>query len=193
MIELIINKEKTLENILLAENGKLLEAYTSDKEDKKRRLEGNIYVGFVGDIIKGMQSAFVDLSLERKGFIHLKDAIPQVDETKEQIDRSLDIRQILKPKQKLLIQVKKDSDDKKGARVSTHISIPGKFIVLMPNTGFITISKKIEDENKKKNLIKSVKEILPDGFGAVKRTSAEKASIDEIKNDTTKLLNTWKQ
>ena len=55
MIELIINKEKTLENILLAENGKLLEAYTSDKEDKKRRLEGNIYVGFVGDIIKGMQ------------------------------------------------------------------------------------------------------------------------------------------
>ena len=192
MLELIINKEKTLENILLAENGKLIEAYTSDEEDKKRRLEGNIYVGFVGDIIKGMQSAFVDLSLERKGFIHLKDAIPQVDETKEQIDRSLDIRQILKPKQKLLIQVKKDSDDKKGARVSTHISIPGKFIVLMPNTGFITISKKIENESKRKDLIKWVKEILPDGFGAVIRTSAEKASVDEIKNDTTKLLNIWK-
>ena len=151
MIELIINKEKSLENILLAENGKLLEAYTSDEEDKKRRLEGNIYVGFVGDIIKGMQSAFVDLSLERKGFIHLKDAIPQVDETKEQIDRSLDIRQILKPKQKLLIQVKKDSDDKKEARVSTHISKTGRFIVLMPNTGFIKISKKLKFENKKKN------------------------------------------
>ena len=83
MLELIINKENDVENIMLVENGALLEAYKNTKEDRKRRLEGNIYAGEVSDIIKGMQSAFVDFGEEKKGFIHLKDAIPQIDETKE--------------------------------------------------------------------------------------------------------------
>lgn len=126
MLELMINKEKELENIILVENGKLLENYVSTKEDKKRRIEGNIYIGQVGDIIKGMQAAFINFGGERKGFIHLKDAMPQIDETKEKIDDSISIKDVLKPKQKILIQIKKDSDNIKGARVSTHISIPRK-------------------------------------------------------------------
>lgn len=193
MLELIINQKEDLENIILLQNGKIIEYYTSTAEDRKRRLEGNIYAGKVGDIINGMQAAFVDFGGSKKGFIHLKDAMPQVDERKGKLDTSIDIKKILKPNQKILIQVKKDSDNKKGARVSTHISLPGRFIVIMPNIDFITISQKIDDKKKKDELIKFIKENLPEGFGAIIRTSAEKVSKDEIKKDIDVLLNKWEK
>lgn len=193
MLELIVDKNKNLENIILLQNGKIVEFYTSTDEDKKRRLEGNIYLAKVGDIINGMQAAFVDFGEEKKGFIHLKDAMPQVDEKKQKIDTSIDIKQIVKPNQKLLIQVKKDSDNKKGARASTHISLPGRFVVIMPNIDYITVSQKIDDKMKKDELIKFIKENLPEGFGAIVRTSAEKASKDEIRNDIENLINKWKK
>ena len=193
MLELIINKNEDLENIILLKNGKIIEYYTSTEEDRKRRLEGNIYVGKVGDIIDGMQAAFVDFGGNKKGFIHLKDAMPQIDEKKQKLDTTIDIKKVLKPNQKILIQVKKDSDNKKGARVSTHISLPGKFVVVMPNIDFITISQKIDNKEKKDELIKFIKENLPKGFGAIVRTSAEKASKEDIKKDIDNLLNKWKK
>ena len=193
MLELIINQKEDLENIILLQNGKIIEYYTSTAEDRKRRLEGNIYAGKVEDIINGMQAAFVDFGGSKKGFIHLKDAMPQVDERKSKLDTSIDIKKILKPNQKILIQVKKDSDNKKGARLSTHISLPGRFIVIMPNIDFITISQKIDDKKKKDELIKFIKENLPEGFGAIIRTSAEKVSKDEIKKDIDVLLNKWEK
>lgn len=193
MVELIINKNEDLENIILLQNGKIIEYYTSTEEDRKRRLEGNIYLAKVEDIVNGMQAAFVDFGGDKKGFIHLKDAMPQVDEKKQKIDTSIDIKQVLKPNQKILIQVKKDSDNKKGARVSTHISLPGRFIVIMPNIDYITISQKIDDKKKKDELIKFIKENLPGGFGAIVRTSAEKASKEEIKKDIDILLDKWKK
>ena len=191
MLELIINKNEDLENIILLQNGKIIEYYTSTEEDRKRRLEGNIYVGKVGDIIDGMQAAFVDFGDSKKGCIHLKDAMPQVDEKKQKLDTSIDIKKVLKSNQKILIQVKKDSDNKKGARVSTHISLPGRFVVIMPNIDFITISQKIDDKKKKAELIEFMKDNLPDGFGAIVRTSAEKVSKDEIKKDIDVLLKKW--
>ena len=193
MLELIINKDEDLENIILLQNGKIVEYYISTKEDRKRRLEGNMYLAKVEDIINGMQAAFVDFGGDKKGFIHLKDAMPQVDERKQKIDTSIDIKQVLKPNQKILIQVKKDSDNKKGARVSTHISLPGRFVVIMPNIDFITISQKIDDKKKKDELIKFIKENLPEGFGAIVRTSAEKVSKDEIKKDINILLAKWEK
>lgn len=191
MLELIINKDKDIENIILTENGKMLENYTNSEADKKRRLEGNIYVAQVGDIINGMQAAFVDFGETKKGFIHLKDAIPQIDETKEKFDESLEISKVLKLNQKILIQVKKDSDEIKGARVSTHISLPGKYIVLMPNTSIITISQKIEDEKKRQELKDLIKNMLPKNFGVIIRTSAENAKNEEMKTDLEQLLKTW--
>ena len=191
MLELIINKKEDLENIILLQNGKIVEYYTSTEEERKRRLEGNIYVGKVGEIIDGMQAAFVDFGGCKKGFIHLKDAMPQIDEKKAKLDTSTDIKKVLKTNQKILVQVKKDSDNKKGARVSTHISLPGKFVVIMPNVDFITISQKIDDGKKKEELIKFIKENLPEGFGAIVRTSAEKVPNDDIKEDIKNLLAKW--
>ena len=193
MLELIINKQNDIENIVLIENGKILESYVHTEDDYLKRLEGNIYVAQVENIVPGMQAAFIDFGEKKRGFIHLKDVIPQVDQTKEKIDISADIRKIIKPKQKLLIQIKKDSDNTKGARVSTHINIPGKYIVLMPNTSFVTISQKIEKEDKKNDLKEFIKENLPKGFGAIIRTSSESASLEDIRNDINELIKIWNQ
>ena len=193
MLELIINKQEDVEDIVLVENGKLVEYYQSTEEDRKRRLEGNIYVGQVEDIINGMQAAFVDFGEKKKGFIHLKDVLPKVDETKQKVDESIDISKILKPNQKILIQVKKDSDFTKGARISTHISLPGQFIVLMPDTNFITVSQKIENNEKRSKLIEFMKNNLPEGYGAIIRTSCESANEKDIKEEIDLLLDRWKK
>lgn len=193
MLELIINKNKQGETICLIENGKLLERYENNQETKNNRLEGNIYAGRVADIVPGMQAAFIDYGDNKKGFIHFKDAIPQIDKKVEKpsMPSNTDIRKILKPNSKILIQIKKDCNEKKGAKVSTHISLPSKYIVFMPNTSIITISQKIEDKAQKDRLLNLMKDNLPKGNGAVVRTLAQDVSDKEIIEDIKKISNKW--
>ena len=191
MTEIFIQKNnKGQRKIALVENGILLEYY--EEEDKETRKEGNIYIGIEKDIVEGMQSAFVDIEKKKNSFIHLKDVLPKIDEKKEKIDTSVSIKKIIKPNQKILVQVKKDSNDKKGARVSTHINLPSKYIVLMPNTDIITISQKIEDKEEQERLLKLVKENLSSGNGAIIRTSA-KGKEKEIIEDIKKMEEKWEK
>ena len=190
MTEIFIKKEIDKKEIALVENGKLIEYYEEDSRDLRK--EGNIYLGIVKDIIPGMQSAFVDIGTEKNSFIHLKDVLPKVDETKEEVKNNISISKIVKPGQKLLVQVKKDSNQKKGARVSTHITIPSKYIVLMPNTDIVTISQKIENKKEQERLIKLVKENLDKDNGAIIRTSAE-GKEKEIIEDIKRVQNIWKK
>lgn len=183
MLEILINKKEKEKEIILLENGKVVEYYI-DEGDSIRK-EGNIYIGITKDIVKGMQAAFIDIGTEKNSFIHLKDILPKVDESKQKKEQDIKINDVVKPGQKLIVQVKKDSNCQKGARVSTHINLPSKYIVLMPNTDIITISQKVEDEKEKERLIKIVKENLSENNGAVIRTSAvgkEKEIIEDIKN-----------
>lgn len=183
MLEIIINTSNDKKEIALVENGKLLEYYIDEKNSNRK--EGNIYIGITKDIIKGMQSAFVDIGTEKNSFIHLKDILPKVDESKEKAKTNVDINNVIKQGQEILVQVKKDSNIQKGARVSTHINLPSKYIVLMPNTDIVTISQKIGDKTEQERLVKLVKENLTKGNGAVIRTSAlgkEKEIIEDIKN-----------
>lgn len=183
MLEIIINTSNDKKEIALVENGKLLEYYIDEKNSNRK--EGNIYIGITRDIIKGMQSAFVDIGTEKNSFIHLKDILPKVDESKEKVKTNVDINNVIKQGQEILVQVKKDSNIQKGARVSTHINLPSKYIVLMPNTDIVTISQKIGDKTEQERLVKLVKENLSEGNGAVIRTSAlgkEKEIIEDIKN-----------
>lgn len=182
MLEILVEEKNKEEKIALVENGNLIEYYEEDKESNRK--EGNIYVGTVKDIIVGMQSAFIDIGTEKNSFIHIKDILPKVDETKNEINKNISIKELVKPGQKILVQIKKDSNEQKGARVSTHISIPSKYIVFMPNTDFVTISQKIEEKNEQDRLIKLVKENISKGNGAVIRTSAkgkEKEIIEDLK------------
>ena len=183
MLEILINKNQEEKDIALVENGKLIEYYID--EENSNRKEGNIYIGIVKNVIKGMQAAFVDIGTEKNSFIHLKDILKKVDESKESTSIYIDIKDIVKEGQKLLVQVKKDSNLQKGARVSTHINLPSKYIALMPDTDIITISQKIEDKKEQERLIKIVRDNLSKGNGAVIRTSAvgkEKELIEDIKN-----------
>ena len=188
MLELNIKKEEDKKYIALINDGILEEYYEENNESNRN--EGNIYIGIVKDIIKGMQAAFVDIGTEKNGFIHLKDILPKVDETKEKQSIDVKIEDVLKVGQKVLVQVKKDSNEKKGARISTHINLPSKYIMLMPNTDIITISQKIEDKNEQKRLINLVRKNLSEGNGAVIRTAAENKEQEIIK-DIKYVENKW--
>ena len=191
MLELIINREKNVRQIALVENGKLIEYY--EETEETNRNEGNIYLGIVKDVIRGMQSAFVDIGTERNSFIHLKDILPKIDEKENKQDNNIDIKDVVKVNDKILVQVKKDSDNKKGARVSTHISLPSRYIVLMPNTNIITISQKIENGKEKQRLLKLVSDNLPNNTGAIIRTSAEGKKEKELLNDLNYVMKKWNQ
>lgn len=190
MIELIVNKKEDSKIIAILENGKLVEIYEENKENVKARNEGNIYLGIVKDIVPGMQAAFVDIGTEKNSFIHVKDVIPQVDEKIEKRP-NVKIRDVLKPNQKILIQIQKDSNDKKGARTSTHIKLTGKYLIFMPNTNIVTISQKIENEKERERLLNIIKEELPENTGVILRTAAEKKSREELKSDLEQLIKKW--
>ena len=192
MIEIIISKKEEVKTIAVVENGKLIEIYEENKENKHERNEGNIYTGIIKDIIPGMQAAFIDIGTEKNSFIHVRDIVPQVDEKiEEKIEPK--IKEIIKPKQKLLVQVQKDSNDKKGARTSTHIKLTGKYIILLPQTTIVTISQKITETKEKERLIKLVKDNIPEGMGAIVRTIAEKKEDNLIINDIKQLAESWNE
>ena len=189
MTEIFIQKSNDKREIALVEEDKLIEYY--EENENSNRNEGNIYIGIVRDIIKGMEAAFVDIGTNKNSFIHLKDIFHKVDETKTHEEQKLEITDVIKPKQKILVQVKKDSNSKKGARVSTHINLPSKYIVLMPNTDIITVSQKIEDKKEQQRLIKLVKNNLSEGNGAIIRTLAE-GKEQEIIDDIKKIEKVWR-
>ncbi len=192
MIELVVNKDNDNKIIAVIENGKLAEIYEENEESQKARNEGNIYVGIVKDIVSGMQAAFIDIGTEKNSFIHVKDVIPQVDEKVEKRIEA-DIKDVVKPNQKILVQIQKDSNDKKGARISTHIKLTGKYVILMPNTNIVTISQKIEDEAEKERLLKIIKSKLPENTGAILRTAAKKKTEKELTQDLEQLMKKWQK
>ena len=192
MIDIKVNQNMENKTIAVLENGKLIEVYEENEESQQARKEGNIYLGIVKDIIPGMQAAFIDIGTEKNSFIHVKDVIPQVD---EKVEKRVEpkIKDVIKTKEKILVQIQKDSNNKKGARISTHIKLTGKYIILMPNTSIITISQKIEDEKERERLIDIVKNNLPENTGAIIRTATENKDEDMIKKDIDKLLKQWEQ
>lgn len=203
MKEIIINQNKDNSRIIaLVENGRLIEKY--DEKQEERILEGNIYCGIIKDILPGMQSAFIDIGENRNAFIHIKDVIPKVSNTTGNKDENLGkykIKDYLKPNTPLLIQIKKDEEDKKGARVSKHISLTGRLCVLMINVNFITISQKIEDSEERKRLKDLATEILSknkennenEEYGLILRTGAMNKDKEEIRQDIEKLIKLWKE
>ena len=192
MIELIVNKNEDSKIIAAIENGKLVEIYEENEESQKARSEGNIYLGVVKDIVPGMQAAFVDIGTEKNSFIHVKDVVPQVDEKVEK-KITANIKDVVKPRQKILVQIQKDSNDKKGARTSTHIKLTGKYVILMPNTNIVTISQKIVDEKEKDRLLNIIRSKLPENTGAILRTAAEKKAEKDLVQDLEQLINKWQK
>lgn len=198
MKEIIISKnENSAYMVLLLEDGKIVEKY--DESESNKILEGNIYCGIVKNVLPGMQSAFVDIGEDKNAFLHIKDVIPKVsNETgnKEEDFSKYKIKDYIKQGMPILVQIKKDEEAQKGARISTHISLTGRFCVLMVDVNFITISQKIENSEERKRLRKIAAEILnkqEEKFGVIIRTASERKKKEEIEEDLEKLIALWNQ
>lgn len=189
MKEIVINQNENTKQILLLENGNLVEKY--EESENIERIEGNIYIGRVENVLHGMQSAFVNIGKDKNTFIHLSDILPKVDVKDKVKEENRKIKDVVKVGMPLLVQVKRDFKKAKGAKVSTHISINTRFIVFMPNTTIITISQKIENEEEKARLTNIVKKYLPNNCGAIIRTSSENQSEEIIRNDIEIAINKW--
>ena len=192
MKEIFIKKTDNITQIVLLENGNVIEKY--EENDKKKRLEEKIYLGKVQNVLQGMQAAFIDIGEDRNTFIHLKDILPKINVVKQkETQEEKNIKKLIKVNDKILIQVKRDATKMKGAKVSTHISIPSRYFVLMPETDIRTISQKIEDIKERERLNNIINEILPNNFGVIVRTSALGKTKEDLKKDLDKSIKTWEK
>lgn len=188
--ELVICNYNDKKLIALLEDDELVERYEEDENDKS--IEGNIYVGKVQNILTGLQSAFVNIGEKRNAFIHVKDILPKVDITKDDVIDTKPINALVRPGDPLIVEVKKEAIDKKGPRLSTHITLTSRLIVFMPNATFTTVSQKIEDKEERDRLKTIVEKYLPEGNGAIVRTVAKGKTDEEIKEDILKTVEKWK-
>lgn len=159
-------------------------------------LTGNVYLGRVERIIQGMQAAFVDVGLERPGFLHVRDIegprLMQGDDA--EAPKSMDIRDLLHEGQRLMVQVAKDPISGKGARLTTQLAIASRYMVLMPFTEHIGISQRIEDEAERERLRQLIDDVRRDagiGMGFIARTAADGADRDAVELDLRVLTRIW--
>lgn len=194
MQEILISKQDDKKIIALLDDGKLEEVY--EEKETSSRLEGNIYLGIVKDILPGMQAAFVDIGETQNTFLHIKDVLPKVSKTTGNKNEDLEkynIKDYIKPNTAILVQVKKDATALKGAKISTDIHIPGRFVVLLPKDEFITVSQKIESEEERKRLIEIAKKYEQNEVGLIIRTAAEGKSEELIKQDIENTISKWEK
>ncbi len=155
-----------------------------------RGLVGNIYIGRVVRILPGMQSAFIDVGLERTAFLHVAD----IWEPRNGGGQARPIERVLSEGQTILVQVIKDPIGTKGARLSTQISIAGRMLVYLPQEKHIGISQRIENETEREALREKITQLIPEDEqgGFIVRTMAEGATEDALRNDISYLRKIWK-
>ena len=198
MKEIILNKEDGITQAILLEDGKIVEQYDDSKDEGA--VEGNIYCGIVQNVLQGMQAAFVNIGEDKNAFMHIKDVIPKVSNqtgNKAEDLSKYNIKKYLKQNTPELVQVKKDEENKKGARVSKHVSITGRLSVLMVDVNFITISQKIEEKEEITRLKNIAKDILSNykenKYGLILRTAAKGKTKEEIEKDVEESIKLWEQ
>ncbi len=196
--EILINATSYEVRLALVEEGNLSEFHMQRPTEKG--LMGNIYKGRVVRVLPGMQAAFVDIGLERTGFLYVDDVCATLDDHQEDTVSTectlprlhgLHIEDILREGQDILVQVSKDPIGTKGARLTCHITLPCRNLVYLPQTDHIGISRKIEDEELRHRIKALIEEIHPLGTGFIVRTVAEHASREELESDMEFLMLLW--
>ena len=190
--EILMNVTPTETRVALIENGILQEVHI--ERQAKRGLVGNIYVGKVSRVLPGMQAAFVDIGLDKAAFLHASDIVNQIEQAEGLVRGTMpvaDIGQLVRPGQHILVQVVKDPLGTKGARLTTDITIPSRYMVLMPQSPHVGISQRIEDEQERLRLKRAAEPYCDDEGGFIVRTAAEGASDDELQRDAKFLRRLW--
>jgi ribonuclease G len=186
--EILINVEPQEKRVAIVTDGRLDEYYLERPQDKT--IVGNIYKGKIETILSSIGGAFVDIGLPKKGFLYLS----EIEEVFESLKPSELKAKEIKRGEEVLVQVVKESFGTKGPRLSCHIGIPGRYLVLMPGESQIGISRRIEDDEERKRLKHALLELnLPKDVGFIVRTAAEGRSKQEILRDANFLLKLWKR
>lgn len=191
--EIIVNVDTRETRIALIEAGKLVELNV----EREERVVGSIYKCKVANVLAGMDAAFVDIGLERNAFLYVADVLPEMDDempsARKEPARHVRIKDVLKVGQEVLVQVVKGPRGTKGARVSTRVSLPGRYLVLMPESDNLGVSRKVDSDGERDRLKKIGDAIRPLGFGMIIRTEAEGRSEAELRKDLEFLLRMWSQ
>lgn len=195
--EIIINASIGATRIAILENGRLVELFVEQPENE--RMVGDVYLGKVVNVVKGMHAAFVNIGHRQDAFLHFSDIGDYLADYKTFIDvngsrdnsKSGSRNSYPKEGQEILVQIIKEPIKKKGVRISTELSFPGRFLVLVPNTDVVGVSKKIFSQKEKRRLKKVLREIQPSGFGVIARTVAEDKDEKILKLDLDALLRNW--
>jgi ribonuclease G len=187
--QILINVTPQETRVAITEQGVVQELHV--ERTSARGLVGNIYLGVVARVLPGMQSAFIDIGLERAAFLHVAD----IWAPREGAENGKPIERILSEGQALLVQVVKDPIGSKGARLSTQVSIAGRLLVYLPQEKHIGISQRIEDEAERAQLRDKLHQLLPanENGGFIVRTVAEFASDRELHDDIEYLTKLWNQ
>lgn len=189
--EILINVSPVETRVALVENGVLQELHVERIHNKG--FVGNIYKGKVVRVLPGMQAAFVDIGLERTGFIHAQELIPETAESDRRGELP-DVRSLVREGQTLLVQVSKDPIGTKGARLTTHITLSSRYLVYMPNSHHIGVSIRIDDDTERERLKSAVEVAVKEGQsegGFIVRTVAEGIDGDAVVADIPFLQKLW--
>jgi len=202
--KILINNETWQTRVAVLRNDKLQDIYFDTPS--KETLERCFFKGRISKVLPGIQTAFVDIGKNKAGFLHITEidralatekileylSIEEEDEvSRREIKTSLDIGKIFNENETILVQVIKEPIHEKGAKLTTCFTLPGKFVVLMPNIPQIGVSRKIEDKDERARLKETISQCLPKGMGAIIRTTAEGRNKKDIKKDLSYLIATW--
>ena len=201
--ELIVNVTGHETRVALLEDKSVVEFFIEKGEDSN--IGGNIYKGRVQRVLPGMQASFVDIGLNQAAFLYVDDVITQQNldegeappESRADNDTNLNnkhdlvIEKMLKEGHEIMVQIAKSPIGGKGARVTSYISLPGRYLVLMPNVDHIGVSKRIDNEEERERLRSIVREARPVNYGFILRTSAEGVDGELIKKEVVMLVNSW--
>jgi ribonuclease G len=183
--ELVISVDVGEQRVAILEDERVAEVYLERPE--RRSIAGNIYLGVVDNVLPGMEAAFVEIGLEKNGFLYVDEIVGPELEGRKGARR---IQDLIKRGQTILVQAVKDPMKSKGARLTTELSLPGRFLVYVPNGEGYGVSRRLE-EDERTRLKGIVKELDPKGGGIIVRTAAEGASAEDIERDLVFLQRLW--
>jgi len=184
--ELLISVDVGEQRVALLEDDRVAEVYLERPE--RRSIAGNIYLGTVDNVLPGMEAAFVEIGLEKNGFLYVDEIVVPELEGKRHGKKITDL---IQRGQHILVQAVKDPMKTKGARLTTEISLPGRFLVYVPNGEGLGVSRRLEDSERQR-LKDILKDIMPPKGGVIVRTAAEGASADDVERDLVFLQRLWK-
>ena len=211
--ELIINTRPHETRVALMENGVVVELHI--ERTTGQELNGNIYRGRVVRVLPGMQASFVDIGFERSAFLYVSDVHRELSELEQMMlrnsqeneehasqdleevrsdpitDISFNIEDLLHEGQDIMVQVSKEPIGTKGARLTSHVSIPGRHLVIMPTVNHIGVSRRIEDPDERERLRNIIQMIRPDGMGFIVRTVSEGTDANKLESEMNFLMKLW--